>query len=126
MVHQHSNGITFDYTSFLGASCKKKWTFMEALQSIAPVFGTVWRDQVDELKTPEDKLWEQALNSLSAQCSDESNIARLVELARAQGISQLTVKMPYELDPQQFERIGDKTQCKFEGVGEDDFQVTLL
>ncbi len=72
MNTQERTRVVFDYTTFLGASCNKKWTFLEAMTSFAPIFGTVWKDSIKELSSPEDRLWEMALKSLSTRCTEES------------------------------------------------------
>jgi len=126
MEDQHSTDIVFDYTTFLGATCRKKWTFLEALQSFAPVFGMVWKESVSDLMTPEDKLWEQALTTLSAQISDEANLVRLVGLARVQGIQRLTLKMPYELDSDQRNTIGQRSQSVITELEGDNFVIELV
>ncbi|MEF1186844.1 transporter, partial [Vibrio sinaloensis] len=33
MEHQGKTSVVFDYTSFLGASCSKRWTFLEAMST---------------------------------------------------------------------------------------------
>ncbi|MBN8091245.1 transporter, partial [Vibrio vulnificus] len=55
----------FDYTTFLGASCAKKWTFSEAISSFAPVFGIVWFDAIKTGQSPQERLWDVALKELS-------------------------------------------------------------
>ena len=105
MEKQIETRVEFDYTTFLGASCSKKWTFLEALTTIAPVFSTVWRDSIKELASPEDRLWQMALKSMSTRKSDESNIVTLLKLARLEGINELKVVMPYSLEEEQIEYI---------------------
>jgi len=125
MEKNETVSAVFDYTSFLGASCKKKWTFLEILTSIAPVFSTVWKDSLNDSARPEDRLWEQAFNTLSAQNSDESNLIRLVKLAKIEGIGELKLMMPYELDQQQLELISEKTNAKILHVAKDEFVIGL-
>ncbi|WCE30968.1 transporter [Vibrio sp. SCSIO 43137] len=125
MEKNETVSAVFDYTSFLGASCKKKWTFLEILTSIAPVFSTVWKDSLNDSARPEDRLWEQAFNTLSAQNSDESNLIRLVKLAKIEGIGELKLMMPYELDQQQLELISEKTNAKILHVDKDEFVIGL-
>ncbi len=125
MNNQHSSEIVFDYTTFLGATCKKKWTFLEAMQSFAPVFGMLWKDSVNDLMSKEDPLWEQALTSLSAQNSDEANLVRLVKLARVQGIGKLTLKMPYELDVEQRDSIGKRSRSVITELEDDSFTIEI-
>ncbi|WP_456295807.1 transporter [Vibrio sp. AK197] len=103
MEQLSSPSVLFDYTSFLGASCKKKWTFLEAMSSVAPVFSVAWKDTIQEPQTPEDRLWEQAMQALSPSHSDESNLAVLIAIAKEQGIEELRLVMPYSLEPEQLE-----------------------
>ncbi len=98
MEHQGKTSVVFDYTSFLGASCTKKWTFLEAMSTFAPIFSLAWKNTIKETISVEDRLWDQALKSLSANRSDESNIVTLVELAKSEGLAELKLVMPYELD----------------------------
>lgn len=110
MNTQEINRAVFDYTTFLGASCNKKWTFIEAMTSFAPIFGMMWKDSIKELSTPEDRLWEMALKSLSPRRSDESNLISLVKLAKLEGIDELTLVMPYPLDSEQIQAIESKSK----------------
>lgn len=125
MERNEAVSVVFDYTSFLGASSKKKLTFMEILSSIAPVFTTVWKDSVQDLTAPEDRLWQQAINSLSSQSSDEKNLIRLVRLAKLEGIGELTLMMPYELDKNQIAIIAEKTDAKIQHTAQDQFTISL-
>ncbi len=82
MEQQGKTCIEFDYTSFLGATGSKKWTFLEAFATIAPIFGLMWKQNIAELSQPEDRLWDAALKSMSSRQSDESNLVMLVKLAK--------------------------------------------
>jgi hypothetical protein len=115
----------FDYTTFLGASCNKKWTFLEAMTSFAPIFGTVWKDSIKELSTPEDRLWEMALKLLSTRCSDEANLISLVRLAKLEGIEEIKLVMPYALDSEQIKVIQNKSQALIKNTKPDEFIITL-
>ncbi|OBT32332.1 transporter [Vibrio splendidus] len=120
MDKQIETRVEFDYTTFLGASCSKKWTFLEALTTIAPVFSTVWRDSIKELASPEDRLWQMALKSMSTRKSDESNIVTLLKLARLEGINELKVVMPYSLEEEQIEYIETRSHLVVaENTGEE-------
>ncbi|MDP2590184.1 hypothetical protein [Vibrio splendidus] len=125
MEKQIETRVEFDYTTFLGASCSKKWTFLEALTTIAPVFSTVWRDSIKELASPEDRLWQMALKSMSTRKSDESNIVTLLKLARLEGINELKVVMPYSLEEEQIEYIETRSHLVIaENIGEE-FTIKL-
>lgn len=125
MEKDETVSVVFDYTSFLGASCKKKWTFLEILTSIAPVFTTVWNDSIKDLSKPEDRLWQQAFNNLSAQTSDEINLIRLVNLAKHEGIGELKLMMPYELDDIQIEVIAEQTNSEILHSAQDEFIINI-
>ncbi|MBT2913059.1 MULTISPECIES: hypothetical protein [Vibrio] len=125
MNTQERTRVVFDYTTFLGASCNKKWTFLEAMTSFAPIFGTVWKDSIKELSSPEDRLWEMALKSLSTRRSDEANLISLVRLAKLEGIEELKLVMPYALDSEQIQLIQNKSQSLIKNTKPDEFIITL-
>jgi len=123
MEKQEMVSVVFDYTSFLGESCKKKWTFIEVFTSITPVFCLTCKTSIDKTKEPEDRLWEQAFNNLSAQSSDESNLISLVNLAKYEGIEELRLMMPYELDNHQIQQIIKHTNVKIHRTAPDEFTI---
>ncbi|MEZ8035251.1 transporter [Vibrio crassostreae] len=125
MDKQEETRVEFDYTTFLGASCSKKWTFLEALTTIAPVFSTVWRDSIKELASPEDRLWQMALKSMSTRKSDESNIVTLLKLAKLEGINELKVVMPYSLEEEQIEYIESRSHSVIAGNSGEEFTIRL-
>jgi hypothetical protein len=125
MDKQAETRVEFDYTTFLGASCSKKWTFLEALTTIAPVFSTVWRDSIKELGTPEDRLWQMALKSMSTRKSDESNIVTLLKLAKLEGINELKVVMPYSLEEEQIEYIESRSHLMIAGNTGEELTIKL-
>ncbi len=125
MEKQQRICAVFDYTTFLGASCSKKWTFSEALKSFAPVFGTVWHDTVEEGKSPDERLWEVALTRLSSRHSDESNLVTLVKLAKLEGIQEIRLVMPYALDEQQIDVIQNQSNSDIKVGKQDEFIITL-
>ncbi|CDT97654.1 conserved hypothetical protein [Vibrio coralliirubri] len=125
MDKQEETRVEFDYTTFLGASCSKKWTFLEALTTIAPVFSTVWRDSIKELASPEDRLWQMALKSMSTRKSDESNIVTLLKLAKLEGINELKVVMPYSLEEEQIEYIESRSHLVIAGNFGEEFTIKL-
>ncbi len=117
--------IEFDYTSFLGATASKKWTFSDAFTTIAPTFGFVWKKSIAELSQPEDRLWEAALKALSSGHSDESNLVKLTRLAKDEGIDELRVAMPYSLDSKQIEYIESKGHLKVDTTEQDILTIRL-
>lgn len=125
MEHQGKTSVVFDYTSFLGASCTKKWTFLEAMSTFAPIFSLAWKNTIKETISVEERLWDQALKSLSANRSDESNIVTLVELAKSEGLAELKLVMPYELDSEQIQRVSSKTHANVQRSQQDELIITF-
>ncbi|MGC9422619.1 MULTISPECIES: transporter [Vibrio] len=117
--------VVFDYTNFLGVSCRKKWTFSEALLSFSPIFGTVWQDTVKLSQTQEERLWEMALRRLSTRRSDETNLITLLKLAKLEGIEELKLVMPYALEPEQITLIQEKSAAQIQALERDEFMITL-
>ena len=125
MEQQGKTCIEFDYTSFLGATGSKKWTFLEAFATIAPILGLMWKQNIAELSQPEERLWNAALKSMSSRQSDESNLVMLVKLAKHEGIHELRVVMPYSLDSQQIEYIESRSKLKVETAEQDVLNLKL-
>ncbi|CNK62768.1 hypothetical protein [Yersinia aldovae] len=93
--------VCFDYTEFLAISCKKRWSFIEAIYGVMPIFGMVVKAQNALERTPQEQLTALALQVLSTQLSDETNIIRLIRLAEQQGITALDIQLPYPLETTQ-------------------------
>lgn len=125
MEKHETISAVFDYTSFLGDSCKKRWTFIEIFTSIAPIFSTVWTTQISDSRSPEERLWMNAFSALSVQCSDESNLISLVRLAKKEGIEELQLKMPYALDEEQIAAITEKTLVSISHTDHDELTIRL-
>ncbi|ERB63432.1 transporter [Vibrio coralliilyticus OCN008] len=125
MEHQGKTSVVFDYTSFLGASCSKKWTFLEAMSTFAPIFSLAWKSTIKEMVSAEDRLWDQAMKSLSASRSDESNILTLMQLARSEGIEELKLVMPYELELEQIEKLRTRSNTQIESHQQDELIITF-
>ena len=100
-----SERICFNYTDFLAASCKKRWSFVDAIYGVMPIFGMVTRNPVDSQRPPSERLKELALQIISTQVSDEINIARLITLAEQQHIVQFDILLPYPLSSDQLTAI---------------------
>lgn len=79
----------------------------------------MWKQNIAELSKPEDRLWDAALKSMSSRKSDESNLVRLTQLAKHEGINELRVVMPYSLDVQQIEYIESRSQLKVDTSEQD-------
>jgi len=127
MEKQQRICAVFDYTTFLGASCSKTWTFSQALKSFAPVFGTVWHDAIKQSdgKSPDERLWDVALERLSSRHSDESNLVALVKLAKLEGIEEIRLVMPYALDQKQIDVIQTQSEAEIRYSKQDEFIITL-
>ncbi len=125
MEKQQTISAVFDYTTFLGASSCKKWTFLEVFSSVVPIFGTILNKKVQEDVIPEERLWQHAMNELSTQDSDVHNLIRLLELAKDEGIDELTLMMPYDLDSQQLNFISARTHSYIYQSAQDEFTIYL-
>jgi hypothetical protein len=101
----YSDRICFNYSDFLSASCKKRWSFVDAIYGVMPIFGMVTRKSGHSLQASDDHLKELALQIISTQVSDEINIARLITLAEQQHISRFDIQLPYPLSAEQLDAI---------------------
>lgn len=99
---EYSNPICLNYIDFLSASCKKRWSFVDAIYGVIPFFGMITRKPADlpRASSPE-RLKDLALQIISTQVSDEINIARLITLAQQQQIDHFDILLPYPLSEQQ-------------------------
>ncbi|GAM59356.1 hypothetical protein JCM19231_152 [Vibrio ishigakensis] len=119
---------SFDYTDFLAhSSASPRWRFIDALQSIAPIFSTTWRHQLasESKQDKEQLLWESALVHLSSTNGDESNLSRLMKLARSQGIECLMLSLPYSFEPSQIEDIEVKGRVEIKVLDEEHWKVKI-
>ena len=101
----HSDYICLNYIDFLAASCKKRWSFVDAIYGVMPIFGLVTRNSRDLPQIPSERLKALALQIISTQVSDEINIARLITLAEQQHIEKFDILLPYTLSEQQLELV---------------------
>ncbi|HHB1427718.1 TPA: hypothetical protein ACOQZT_003480 [Serratia odorifera] len=101
----HSEKICFDYMDFLSSSCKKHWRFIDAIYGVMPIFGMVLKSRVATTQTRKEHLKELALQVVSTQVSDETNIIRLIDLAQQQGLAVFDIQLPYALDKNQLAAI---------------------
>lgn len=102
---EKSETFCFDYTNYLSASCKKRWSFIDAIYGVIPIFGIVTRTAPISSQTHQEKLKALALQVLSTQVNDETNIIRLIALAQQQGLSRFDIKLPYALELDQLTHI---------------------
>ncbi|AUH00570.1 hypothetical protein CWC46_12565 [Prodigiosinella confusarubida] len=103
-----SERICIDYTAYLGALCNKRWRFIDAIYGVMPIFGIVTKMPEREPATENEKLETLALQVLSTQVSDETNIARLITLAQQQGLTDIDIRLPYALSMEQLQAIGQE------------------
>lgn len=108
-----SEKICFDYMDFLSASCRKHWRFVDAIYGVMPIFGMVLKSRVTTSQTRKEQLKELALQVVSTQVSDETNIVRLIDLAQQQGLTVFDIQLPYALEAQQLAAI--QKECE-EGI----------
>lgn len=105
-----SQKASFDYMEYLSASCKKKWSFVDAIYGVMPFFGMVLKSRSQKDKSKQESLRALALQVVSTQVSDETNIVRLIELAEQQGMYNIDITLPYSLTDDQMTAI--KVECK--------------
>lgn len=105
-----SQKASFDYMEYLSASCKKKWSFVDAIYGVMPFFGMVLKSRSQKDKSKQESLRALALQVVSTQVSDETNIVRLIELAEQQGMYSIDINLPYSLTDDQLTAI--KVECK--------------
>ncbi len=125
MNQREKTCVEFDYTTFLGETARKKWTFLDAFATIAPIFGLMWKKNLSELSEPKERLWEAAFKTLSSRHSDESNLVQLTLLAKDEGIEELRVVMPYSLDSEQIEYIESRSHFKVDASEQDILNIKL-
>ncbi|SFM96769.1 hypothetical protein SAMN05216516_101577 [Izhakiella capsodis] len=111
--------ICINYLDFLAASCKKRWSFVDAIYGVMPIFGMVTKTPNKKAKDRKDDLPELALQVLSTQVSDEINIVRLITLARQLQITHFDILLPYTFSEQQIKIIhaeyGKPVSLKLQG-----------
>ncbi|CAH0525817.1 transporter [Vibrio hippocampi] len=127
MCNKDSVEVEFDYTSFLGASCSKKWTFLELFSAIAPSFGFKSNQYNEDTLNTHDRLFDQAFTSLACGHSDEENLVELMKLARQYQVNALKIAMPYALEQGQIASIEQRALVNISPmVGNDDLVVSIL
>ncbi|GAA0485854.1 MULTISPECIES: hypothetical protein [Tatumella] len=103
--------ICFNYSDFLSASCKKHWSFVDAIYGVLPIFGMVTRKtarNINGMTNDAEHFKAMALQIISTQVSDEINIARLIALAEQQKIISFEIQLPYPLSEHQLAGIYDE------------------
>lgn len=97
--------ICLNYIDFLSASCKKRWSFVDAIYGVMPIFGMVTKSASNLSDATSERLKALALQIISTQVSDEINISRLIILAEQQHINQFDILLPYPLSEFKLEAI---------------------
>lgn len=103
-----SEPLCLDYTDYLAALCKKRWRFVDAMYGVMPIFGMVTKMTPARQSAPKERLKGLALQVLSTQVSDETNIIRLITLARQQGLTAFDIQLPYSLTNEQLSAISSE------------------
>ncbi|KFX22063.1 hypothetical protein N6P31_03295 [Pectobacterium betavasculorum] len=103
-----SEPLCLDYTDYLAALCNKRWRFVDAMYGVMPIFGMVTKMAAARQSAPKERLKVLALQVLSTQVSDETNIIRLITLARQQGLTAFDIQLPYALTSEQLNAIGNE------------------
>jgi len=98
---RHDDSICINYIDFLSASCKKRWSFVDAIYGVIPFFGMVTRKASVSSGNAPEYLKDLALQIISTQVSDEVNIVRLITLAQQQQITRFEILLPYPLSESQ-------------------------
>ncbi|ACS85551.1 hypothetical protein [Musicola paradisiaca] len=100
-----SEKMCVDYTAWLGALCRKHWRFIDAMYGVLPIFGMVTKSPPGDGVAAREALRELALQVMSTQASDETNLSRLIALAQQQGMQELDIQLPYTLSGEQLDAI---------------------
>ncbi|RQW63395.1 transporter [Vibrio viridaestus] len=104
-MSEPNHSVVFDYTTFLGTSSQKKWTFVDAFHFFSASDELEQNPDDSEQNELEVRLWTKALNVLSSRKSDEANLLALISIAKSEGIEELKLLMPYDLEPDQLTSI---------------------
>ncbi|OAT41319.1 hypothetical protein M988_1943 [Hafnia paralvei ATCC 29927] len=75
-----------------------------------PLFGMVTRSQSKSIENLNAQIRQLAMQVLSTQVSDETNIVRLIELVKNQGLQELDIQLPYALEDEQLMTI--QAECR--------------
>lgn len=73
----------------------------------------------------ESRLWNKAFNVLSSRKSDECNLLALIDIARTEGVAELKLLMPYDLDPEQLLSIREYSKGLINDSDHDELMITL-
>ncbi|MEJ4044298.1 hypothetical protein [Erwinia sp. SLM-02] len=116
----HSDPVCINYIDFLSASCKKRWSFVDAIYGVIPFFGIVTRKTTAAPRAAPERLKDLALQIISTQVSDEINIVRLITLAQQQQIARFEILLPYPLSDTQLATVRQEYARPLELQQQDD------
>ncbi|CAM3586539.1 hypothetical protein VA7868_04296 [Vibrio aerogenes CECT 7868] len=126
MEQLHQVRAVFDYTSFLEALTSKKWSFLEAIQSVYSSRRLTSFVSAKVKLSPEERLWQNAMHYLSTHYSDELNLLTLLKIAKSEGIHELKIMMPYALEESQLHDIESHSECIVQLIQEmDELKIKL-
>lgn len=99
--------LRIDYAEYLAALCNKRWRFIDAMYGVLPIIGMVTKSSSARQIAPEEQMKMLAMQVLSTQVNDETNLTRLITLAQQQGLTTLDIRLPYSLSARQLASIND-------------------
>lgn len=97
--------LRIDYAAYLAALCNKRWRFIDAMYGVLPIIGMVTKSSAARQVAPDEQMKILAMQVLSTQVNDETNLTRLITLAQQQGLTALDILLPYALTPLQLASI---------------------
>lgn len=89
--------LCIDYAEYLAALCNKRWRFIDAMYGVLPIIGMVTKSSAARQVAPQEQMKMLAMQVLSTQVNDETNLTRLIALAQQQGLAALDILLPYAL-----------------------------
>ncbi|MBK0031085.1 hypothetical protein IBT47_02210 [Erwinia sp. S43] len=116
----HNDPVCINYIDFLSASCKKRWSFVDAIYGVIPFFGIITRKTAAAPRAAPECLKDLALQIISTQVSDEINIVRLITLAQQQQIARFEILLPYPLSESQLTTVRQEYARPLELQQQDD------
>lgn len=96
-----NEALSIDYAEYLAALCNKRWRFIDAMYGVLPIIGMVTKSASARQGAPQEQMKMLAMQVLSTQVNDETNLTRLIALAQQQKLTALNIVLPYPLTSQQ-------------------------
>ncbi|MGX8942729.1 hypothetical protein ACWWJF_23940 [Symbiopectobacterium sp. Eva_TO] len=94
-----NEALSIDYAEYLATPCNKRWRFIDAMYGVLPIIGMVTKSASTRQVAPQEQML--AMQVLSTQVNDETNLTRLITLAQQQKLTALNIVLPYPLTSQQ-------------------------